>query len=213
MNMSRRLRLFGLTLLAVVAGGSAVATGAQAGVFTAGAYPATLTGSTVGGPHTLITELGVMGCEPKFHGEQAAASPEITLSLLYGTSCGIGGNVVHFIPNGCDYQLHAGATGVPDVVGGFMDVKCPAGKRINIEITSFPAICRITIPEQFALASITYTNRTLFKDVDVDFNVLGLEYELDAGCPVVGFFNNGEYTGTTTLTTDNGGLPVPNAVD
>jgi hypothetical protein len=194
MNMSRRLRLLGLTLLAVIASGSATAVSAQAGVFTAGAYPATLTGQTVGGPHTLITELGVMG-------------------LLYGTSCGIGGNVVHFIPNGCDYQLHAGATGVPDVVGGFMDVKCPAGKRINIEITSFPMICHITIPEQFALASITYTNRTLVKDVDVDFNVLGLEYELDAGCPVVGFFNNGEYTGTTTLTTDNGGMPVPNVVD
>lgn len=212
MNVSRQLRLLGLALLAVVAGGSAVATGAQAGVFTAGAYPATLTGQTVGGPHTLKTELGAMGCEPKFHGEQAAASPEITLSLLYGTSCGIGGFPVHFIPNGCDYQLHAGATLFEDAVAGFMDVKCPAGKRINIEITSFP-ICRITIPEQFALAAITYTNRTLAKDVDVDFNVLGLEYELDAGCPVVGFFTTGEYTGTTTLTTDNAGVPVPNAVD
>lgn len=212
MNVSRQLRLLGLTLLAVVAGGSAVATGAQAGVFTAGAYPATLTGQTVGGPHTLTTELGAMGCEPRFHGEQAGPSPEITLSLLYGTSCGIGGFQVHFIPNGCDYQLHAGATLFEDAVGGFMDVKCPAGNRINIEITSFP-ICRITIPEQFALASITYTNRTLAKDVDVDFNVIGLEYELDPGCPVVGFFNNGEYTGTTTLTTDNAGVPVPNAVD
>jgi hypothetical protein len=211
MNMSRRIRL-GLSLLAAIAGSAFAVASAQAGVFTAGAYPATLTGQTVGGPHTLTTELGAMGCEPKFHGEQAAASPEITLSLLYGTSCGIGGNVVHFIPNGCDYQLHAGATLFEDAVGGWMDVKCPAGKRINIEITSFP-ICRITIPEQFAVASITYTNRTLAKDVDVDFNVLGLEYELDAGCPVVGFFTTGEYTGTTTLTTDNGGVPVPNAVD
>src|SRR3954447_2024719 len=207
MNMSRRFRLFGLALLAVGATTAATGASAQAGVFTAGAYPATLTGQTVGGPHMLKTELGVMGCEPKFHGEQAAAAAEITLSLLYGTSCGIGGFPVHFIPNGCDYQLHAGATLFEDAVGGWMDVKCPAGKRINIEITSFP-ICRITIPEQFALAAITYTNRTLAKDVDVDFNVLGLEYELDAGCPVVGFFNTGEYTGTTTLTTDNGGMPV-----
>src|SRR5436305_7409411 len=212
MNMSRRFRLFSRALLAMAATTAAAGASAQAGVFTAGAYPATLTGQTVGGPHTLTTEVGAMGCEPKFHGEQAAAAGEITLSLLYGTSCGIGGFEVHFIPNGCDYQLHAGATLVPDVVGGFMDVKCPAGKRINIEITSFP-ICRITIPEQFALASITYTNRTLAKDVDIDFNVLGLEYELDAGCPIVGFFNGGEYTGTTTLTTDNGGLPLPHAVD
>lgn len=211
MNVSRQLRLLGLTLLAVVASGVA-ASGAQAGVFTAGAYPATLTGLTVGGPHTLTTELGAMSCEPKFHGEQAAASPEITLSLLYGKSCAIGGIEAHFIPNGCDYKLHAGATLVPDTVAGFMDVKCPLGKRINIEITSVP-ICRITIPEQAAIASITYTNRTLVKDVDVDFNILGLEYELDAGCPVVGFFNGGGYTGTTTLTTDNAGLPVPNAVD
>jgi hypothetical protein len=211
MNVSRQLRLLGLTLLAVVASG-VMAVSAQAGIFTAGAYPATLTGQTVGGPHTLTTELGPMGCEPKFHGEQAAAAAEITLALLYGTSCGIGGFEVHFIPNGCDYQLHAGATLVPDSIAGWMDVKCPAGKRIAIDVTSFP-VCRITIPEQFAVAAITYTNLTLSKDVDVDFNVLGLEYELDAGCPIVGFFTTGEYTGTTTLTTDNAGVPVPNAVD
>jgi len=211
MNMSRRFRL-GLSLLAVIAAGAFGAASAQAGVFTAGAYPATLTGQTLAGPHTFTTELGAMTCAPKFHGVQAAAAAEITLTPLYGASCELGGIAVDVTPNGCDYQLHAGATLAEDSVGGWMDVKCPLGNRINFEVTSFP-VCRLTVPEQAAVAAVTYTNRTLAKDVDVDFNVLGLEYELDAGCPVVGFFNNGKYTGTSTLTTDNGGLPVPNAVD
>jgi hypothetical protein len=212
MNTSRRFRLFSLALLAMAAATAAAGASAQAGVFTAGAFPATLTGQTVGGPHELTTELGVMGCEPKFHGEQAAVAEEIKLTPLYGTSCGIGGPVIHFIPNGCAFVLHAGETLVFDAVAGSMDIKCPPGNKINLEITWMP-VCRMTIPEQSGLEAITYTNRTIAKDVDVDFAVEGLIYELDFGCPVTGAFANGTYFGTSTLTTDNGGAPVPNAVD
>jgi hypothetical protein len=212
MNMSRQLRLLGLAVLTVIATGAVAATGAQAGFFTAGAFPATLTGQTVGGPHVLTTELGAMECEPKFHGEQAGVAAEITLTPLYGTSCTIGGKVVHVIPNGCDYRLHAGMTLEADAVAGFMDIKCPAGNRITVEITGMP-ICRMTIPEQNGIAGITYTNRTMFNDVDIDFNLGGLIYELDMGCPKMGAFANGTYVGTTTLTTDFEGMPVFNAVD
>jgi hypothetical protein len=202
--MSRQLRLLGLALLALAASGAMTATGAQAGIFTAGAYPATITGANVG-PHELTTELGVMKCGLTLHGNLPEPRAEATVVPTFGTSCKIGGNVVHVFPNGCDFVLHAGNTIEMHVVGGWMDIKCPAGSNIDFEITSMP-VCHMTIPEQLGIGPVTYTVNTAGEDVDADFNIVeGLIYRLDAGCLVEGLFNTGSWVGTTTLTADNGG--------
>lgn len=207
--MSRKLKSLGLAVLAVAAIGAVGASAAQAGQFTAAAYPATITGLQVG-PHELTTELGVMECGAKFHGELAAASEDLTLTPTYGTSCQIGGLQVHVNTNGCDYLFHAGNTLGMDEVEGSWDIKCPEGNVIDFEITGAMVNCHLGIPEQLGLGEITYTDKTnaMPKDVDVDFNVEGLVYELGNNCPVVGEFANGTYAGRSTLRADNEGMPT-----
>lgn len=209
--MSRQLRLLGLALLALVASGAVTATGAQAGTFTAGAYPATITGSSVG-VHLLGTELGMMECEPTFHGVLEAAAEELTLVPTYATSCKLGAKEVHVTNNGCDFKLHAGETLEEDAVGGTMDIVCPEGNAMDFEITSMP-ICHLTIPGQAGLSALTYTNRTMAKDVDLDFSIGELVYRLDNNCPAAGDHANGTYGGTSTLKADHEGAETSFGVD
>lgn len=203
MKTTHRLRALGLGFLAVLATSAVVASAAQAGVFTAAAYPATITGQNVGA-HQFSTEIGVMNCNVTLHGEMAAASSELTLTPSYATNCGINNKVVHVDMNGCDYLLHADETIAADEVGGSMDIECPEGSEIDFEITSLP-ICHLTVGEQLGLESITYTDRTGVRDVDADMNLGGVAYGLDVGCAVQGTFENGTYAGTTTLASDNEG--------
>src|SRR3954454_19491702 len=86
MNLSRQLRLLGLAVLALVATSAFSATGPQAGLFTAGAFPATITGTSVG-VHVLHTEIGNMTGAPTFHGVLEGPAEELTLVPTYGTSC------------------------------------------------------------------------------------------------------------------------------
>lgn len=212
--MSRKLNSLGLAVLALSAIGALSASAAQAGQFTAAAFPATVTGIQVG-PHELTTELGVMECGAKFDGELAEASPDLTLTAAYETSCEIGGLEVHVTMNGCDYLFHAGNTLGMDEVEGSWDIKCPEGNKIDFEITGVMMVCHLGIPEQLGLGEVTYTDRTMAmpKDVDLDFNVEGLVYELGPNCPVAGEFANGTYAGRSTLRADNEGMPVGFVVD
>jgi hypothetical protein len=212
MKKSRQLRTLGAAVLAVALIAAVSASAAQAGTFTAGAFPATLTGSAVGN-HELTTELGTMECAPSFHGEQAAAAAEVTLVPNYGAGCMINGLEVDVFRNGCDFALHAGNTLAMDEVSGSMDIKCPEGNRLDFVVTGM-ALCHLTIPAQEGIGPITYTDRTAAKDVDIDFNVVSILHGLHgAGCPVVGPFPNATYVGTSTLRTDNEGMPTPNTVD
>ncbi len=214
MKTSRKLKAAGLAVLATCAISVVVAPAAQAGEFTAGAYPATITGIQVG-PHELTTELGLMECGAKFHGELAAASENLTLTPTYGSSCEIGGDEVHVSRNGCDFLFHAGKTLGMDEVEGSWDVKCPEGNMIDFEITEPMNVCHLGIPEQVGLGEVTYTDRTnvMPKDVDIDFSVEGLVYELGPNCPVAGEFTNGAYAGRSTLRAHNEGMLVGLTVD
>jgi hypothetical protein len=210
MKANRKVKALGLGLLALFAASAVMASAAQAGTFTAGNYPATMTGQNVG-LHKFTTLLGVMECGVKFHGTLAAASEDLTLAPDYGTSCELEGLQVHVKNNGCDYLFHAGETAVMDQVKGSMGVKCPAGNKIDFEITSMQ-VCHLTVPEQLGLNHVTYTDHTIAKDVDVDLHLTGFFYELDNGCPFVGAFG-GTYTGTTTLKADYEGGGTPFTVD
>jgi hypothetical protein len=203
MQMSRNLKILGLCLVAVFAVNAMAVSAAQAGQFTAGAYPATITGQNVGGAHQFTTLLGVMECGVKFHGVLAEGSQDLTLSPEYGTTCELEGKQVHVKANGCDFRFHAGETTVMDQVKGSVDVRCPTGAEIDFEVTSM-VTCHITIPEQLGLGHVTYTDRTMAADVDADMHLTGLLYKLDFGCPFVGTFG-ATYTGTTTLASDNEG--------
>jgi hypothetical protein len=191
--MHRQLKAVGLALLAVFVTAAVTATAAQGGTFTAGQYPATVTGTNQV-PHKLVTELGVIECAPVFHGKLEAASETLTWEPGYGP-CELGAKEVDVDLNGCDYLLHAGETLGAGKVGGTMDILCPEGAAIDFEVTSMP-VCHLIIGEQLGLSALTFTN--LGGDVNVHFGLTELDYTLDLGCPEVGVFTNGTYGGGTT---------------
>lgn len=211
-KMSRNLKALGLAALALVAIGAMAAPAAQAGKFTAGTYPATITGQNIGFHH-LTTVLGTMTCaETKSHGVLTEESQDLTLSVDFGTSCTLEGSLVHVKNNGCDFHYKAGETTGTHKVDGSVQVKCPTGNAIDFEITSMQ-VCHLTIGEQAALEHVVFTNNTMPADVDVDMHLTGLIYQLDMGCPFVGTFG-GTYVGTTTLKADaEGGVGTPFRVD
>jgi hypothetical protein len=206
MNLSRPFRLLGLAFLAIAATSAIAAGSAQAGVFTPAAFPATITGAAVG-EHELTFNNGLMRCAPTFHAKVIEQSSEMTVAPTYGTSCTINGDEVHVNNNGCDFMMHAGNTLEEDAVGGFMDIVCPEGTAMDFEITSNP-VCHLTISGQKGLGSLTYTNRTAAKDVDVDFALEKLEYHLGANCPGAGTYANGIYKGTSTLKAEVGEVGI-----
>ena len=210
MNASRRFKLLWSALLAVMATSAVAATGAQAGFFTPAAFPATIKGTPVG-VHELITNIGLMTCAPTLHGKVIEVSSEMTIAPAYGTSCTINGKEVHVNNNGCDFRMHAGNTLEADEVAGSMDVVCPAGSAMDFEITTNP-VCHLAIPGQAGLGSLTYTNRTAAKDVDVDFNLGGILYHLGNNCVGSGTYANGIYEGTSTLQAEVAGMGIQFAV-
>jgi hypothetical protein len=193
--MAHGLRLACLALIAAFGICAAMSTAAQAGTFTAGKYPATVTGTNQV-PHTLVTELGAIECAPFFHGKLEAASETLTWEPGYGP-CELGAKEVHVDVNGCDFLLHAGETLGAGEVGGTMDILCPEGAAIDFEVTAMP-VCHLTVGEQMELEALTFTN--MGGDVNLHFELAELDYTLDLGCPEAGVYSNGTYgSGTTTM--------------
>ncbi len=207
MKMSRTL---GRSLLVVLALSGIAASAAQAGEFTAGAYPATAKGGV--GIQLLETEVGVMVCSSQLDGELAAAAETLTLKPNYGTTCTLNGKEVHFSANGCAYVFHAGPTLGMSEVGGSLDVECPTEAAMDFEITSMPP-CHLWIAEQSGVGNLLYTDRIALKDVTVDYAIEGLAYGLSPNCSVSGTYANGSIEGTSTLEAENMGSRTPFTVD
>lgn len=199
MKTARRLKAAGLSALALLAIGALSAPAAQAGEFETGVFPATITGKHINGPHEITTELGVMACGLLFEGELVEASEELTLTPQF-QNCVIAGNPVDVVNNGCDFRFNAGATLAMDTVEGSLDLICPGGGKFTFGVTVGGVVqCVMKVPEQLGLGEVTYIDTTMAQDVDVDFNIEGLSYELGPNCPVAGAFANGEYAGESTL--------------
>jgi hypothetical protein len=201
MKTSRKLRAAGLALLALCAVAAFGPAQAQAGEFTAGEYPATVTGQDIG-VHQFTTEVGVMICNVGFHGLMEEASSTLTITPKY-SNCEIAGIETDVNTNGCDFRFHAGNTLGEHEVSGSMDIECPEGSVIDFGITSMMG-CHLTVPAQNGLGAVKYTNQTMPTDADFDFNIEGIVYKLDPGCPAAGVHANGEYFGTSTVKADHG---------
>jgi len=114
--------------------------------------------------------------------------------------------------NGCDYLFKSGATTESGTkVHGTVDVVCPAGQSIDIQITG-AEICTVRVPAQTAVAGITYHNigTESERDVVTTTSISTLEYTQHGFlCPGNSFsstktFKNGKYIGTTTEIGKNG---------
>jgi hypothetical protein len=134
-------------VLTVLALSGVAAQAAQAGEFTAEAYPATVTGNQVT-KHTFKFEAGT--------------------------------------------------------VEGTLDIVCPEGKEIEFKEAANG--CVVKIPSQNGLSTLTYTDHTIAKDLNVDIGVTGMSYTQNGNCAGgMGTFANGEYGSDSTMTDEKEG--------
>ncbi|HYJ21932.1 MAG TPA: hypothetical protein VEW07_07915 [Solirubrobacterales bacterium] len=163
--MKRRTKTLGLALIAVLALGAVSATGSQAAVFTADAYPATLTGKDVNTEHGKLTRItignGALHVECTLVTLSATISgptTEVDFTPTYGEcfARGLTTVPVTFTMNGCLYRIHATTT-----TAGQTTIVCPAGQQIEIHVyenatkhAENKPICTYDIPAQGPITGI-----------------------------------------------------------
>lgn len=100
-------------------------------------------------------------------------------------------------PNGCAFTLHD--NGEVDIVGA----SCTG---ISFE----GAGCKVVIPAQTGLSSVSYTNTGSGsgRKVDLNFQIKGMKYTASGLCPVTGTKTNGEYSGPMLMEAASNGIWV-----
>jgi hypothetical protein len=83
---------------------------------------------------------------------------------------------------------------------------------MDFEVTTNP-ICHLTIPGQTGLTKLTYTNRKVAEDVDLDFHIEQLTYHVGPNCVGTGTYKTGSYEGTSTMKAEVGEAAVSFSVD
>jgi hypothetical protein len=202
--MRGRLRKAGLTLVAALALGAAVAPLAKAG-FQAESYPATISGTQIEGKHLFKTVANELFCGTyDFQGKLSEAAKEIALSAS-PSGCSTAGVLTMTVNmSGCTWNFNSGK----GLFAESLQVVCPAGKEIVWTASS--GNCTAKIPPQTIAAEITYTNTATEpkKSIKYSTSATGIHYTLgpSSGClgsPAPGAYTNGTYTGMTTLTGEN----------
>ena len=212
----KRLSVAVLAVAVALAVSAVASSAASAGTFGAGSYPATITGTQT----TSVTFTGVVGkwtCKTvSMQGTLKEASTVLDLAPTYG-ECSWAGVAATTNMEGCTYEFTAGNTveGNPAKVESTMDVKCPAGKEVNLVLNG--GTCTIYIPAQTGLKSATFENTTAPTpdDVDLTLALAGIKYKVVNGLfgcpnsPADGTYTNGTISGVETLTADSsGGIPI-----
>jgi hypothetical protein len=197
--MAFKLRAGALVFAALIATSGVMASAAQAGEFKAEAYPVTIEGSQTT-KHTFKFEAGTINCAvATFDGTLEAAAKALTVTAEYSQCATPGGAEVIVEMKSCDYDFLAGETLENDKVDGVLNVKCAeAGDEIRFEEPANG--CVVGIPAQKGLSKLTYTDKTMAKDFEVDIGITEMEYTQNANCAGgAGVFNNGTYTGKSTM--------------
>lgn len=195
--MIRNLKVLGLAFAAVFAMTAVVASSATAHYeFTSPSAGTTLTGEQVG-THTFTTGGQTIQCvTATFEGETTAAvTEEVTITPTYaGCTYAAGAKTADVTMNGCTYILKGKTTGTGH---GEIYVECPAGKVIEVHLTSFNGAetCTLTIHTQAATQGYTATNNGHHVDIHATGRVTITPHG-KGGCPLL---VTGVYTGTTTV--------------
>jgi len=185
--MIRKFKTLGLALVAVLAMSAFVASAAQAQLFTANAYPTTVTATSALGNDDFNTEAGSVECKSHFEGTLSEASSDITITPTY-TECkafGFASATVNM--NGCDYTftIHQ----FPRTIT--VDLLCGAGK--NVIITA--GACEIQIPAQSELSFGTIAQNGNHVDIQANFSNINYTVTKDGFlCP---FNGTGNKSGAT----------------
>ncbi len=203
-EMIRKFKTLGLTLIAVFAMSALSASAASAAEFRhEGGEDAKVTASNAGeGAHVFTAGLiGNISCNTAtFTGTEFLTSPQPTITVLPSYS----GCTFLTIPNvkvnmeGCEYRFNTPTGSGP--YSGSVSVICPVGKKINFEASG----CKVEVGPQ-TLSSVSYTNLAgPPKSVTVKSNVTGITYTGSALCPgAQGTHSNGTYTGAAISKAEN----------
>ena len=195
---------FALTLLSVALLCGAAAGSAQATpTFTAGSYPAAVSGSA--SEIVIGTDGGVVRCPINYSGSLSAASSTLNLTTFveYFNCSAWGFGSMTIVNNGCTQKFQASKKEAADQYKGLLTISCTGSAGIFLKITNAFATCEIEIKPQENLSTIDLDDVTGAPNrVAVGFEVANLAYNVtkDTGiCPLegTGATTNGTMTGKT----------------
>lgn len=219
--MIRNLKILGLAIAAAMALSAVSAAGAQAIEFTAGKYPASVTGEQLEyeGSSKYVFRAGdtKISCgSAQFAGELTKAATQLTIVPVYQECIATPGNRQTTVTmNGCHYVYSGGtSTGEDHFINGSLELACPAGKTVGIDIFASAAkhlegkaLCTITVSPFKELTPNTYTNVTgKPADIQVVSRTTRLPIAID-GAPC-GSATTGSYEGASTLHAHNAGNQI-----
>jgi hypothetical protein len=203
--MKRTLKVVMLAAMAVAAFGAISAAGAQAVQFHCSVENCTSTtkadGTAKNSHHVFIVTQGAVSAATtcsSLSGESTGnpkTSEELTLTNVVYSTCNVAGAPSTVKMNGCDYLFHS---------NGEVDVKCPEGKTIDIEVLETG--CKFSIGSQNGLNKVSFTTigATPNREVTVSTNVTGVTGTANGLCAAVGIASGpitGDYTTGNTIVT------------
>jgi len=225
--MTRNLKALGLSMVAVLAMSAFVASAAhaEAGEVTAGAYPATISGVQTN-ENVLSNGVRSVTCATaSLTGTLSAASSTVSITPSYSNCSGNGSTTATVNTNGCSYLLHVTTQTSESTGTGTVDVVCPEGKRIQIDIWATgqhpagPKLCRLEVPAQNGVNGGEYHNVTApsgKKGIELTFNANNVRVlRVEGTSTACGAAEkvNGTYTGNVLGTATSEGVATDLFID
>jgi len=221
----RRIRLFGLTIVAALSLSVVAASAASAHLFEAEKYPVKVKAKT-SNPQGFEIPGAVSVCQKgTFEGSATGASETLEVHPVYSECTVSIGAVKHVaaevVTTGCNYKFHAAAVGTTE---GTVDVDCGeiskgVYKKIEIKIPSISG-CVISVtghPAKEAevavnqgLKTVEYKNEPANK-VTVNAKVSNIKWAAESACGLAGTegttakYEGGEVTSVTEINKLTGG--------
>lgn len=189
------------------------ASGVQAsGKFTAGAYPAILTGTNIshnGSTDHVFTLSGgnsIRCSVASLSATVTAASESVSFTPTY-EKCTSSGLPVTFTMNGCHWEAYLVAFPAPPYIFGVLKLVCPANQHPEIHLFSSAAkhaanegLCTYSIAPESGYESLEYVNTSSSPDdVDVIFSVSKLNVSRTGSILCGASSQTAIYTGASTL--------------
>jgi hypothetical protein len=221
-----RSKTLAVSLIAVLAISGLAAAGAQALVFRAEKYPATLDGSSVAAEPTNFTfgEIEFTCGKTTLAGTLSKEDSTLLIQRSYSKCEMKFGEAL--VPatikvNGCEFKLHLETKVNPDKYEASVDIVCPGGAKIEFygynSVASHEAgtpTCVFEIGAQNGAKAVYLLNMTEAEPTPWDLTVqpsAALKYKvLQGGEPCGPAAGTDIYSGNTTVTaTDKGGKVIP----
>jgi hypothetical protein len=207
--MIRKFTSMGLALVAVLALGAVMASGAMAAEFHSEATSTTITGTqTTTHKFTVGGGFGAITCKKAtFSGTTSSTSttsPTQTITPTYAECSDSFGRTATVNFGSCDYVFHA--------TGGTVDLVCSSGDVTIVIETGSTVECTVTLQAQNGINGQSYANGTGKngkKDITETSSATNITASTTSsgglGCGIAnGTHTGGTYTGTTTLEGSSG---------